>query len=93
VIITRTTPYADIQQLAARDGVVQRMTAVLVKQSCQTGFDPRPSAFQAGHIPSWHKSCECYALWLVAADSGWLLLSPLLSVVSGHVVCTWFGSV
>ena len=39
-------------------------------------------AFQAGHIPSWHKSCECYALWLVAADSGWLLLllSTLLSV-------------
>ena len=41
----------------------------------------RPSAFQAGHIPSWHKSSERYALSPVAADSGrlLLLLSPLLS--------------
>jgi len=29
---------------------------------------------QAGHIPSWRRSCECYALWPVAAVSGWLLL-------------------
>jgi hypothetical protein len=43
----------------------------------------RPSAFQAGHIPSWHKSCESYPLSPVADDSGWLLLllSPLLSAV------------
>jgi hypothetical protein len=42
----------------------------------------RPSAFQAGHIPSWHGSCECYALSPVAAVSRWslLLLSPLLSL-------------
>ena len=42
----------------------------------------RPSAFQAGNIPSWRESCECYALSAVADDSGWLLLlllSPLLS--------------
>jgi hypothetical protein len=41
----------------------------------------RPSAFQAGHIPSWRKFSERYALPTVAADSGWLLLllSPLLS--------------
>jgi hypothetical protein len=41
----------------------------------------RPSAFQAGHIPSWHKSSERYALWPVAAGChrSLLLLSPLLS--------------
>ena len=41
----------------------------------------RPSAFQAGHIPSWQKSCECYALLPVAGACCWLLLllSPLLS--------------
>ena len=38
------------------------------------GADPRPPAFQAGHIPSWHKSSERYALSLVAAGSRWLLL-------------------
>jgi hypothetical protein len=41
----------------------------------------RPSAFQAGHIPSWRGSRESNALSPVADDSGWLLLllSPLLS--------------
>ena len=41
----------------------------------------RLSAFQAGHIPSWQRSCECYALLLVAGACRWLLLllSPLLS--------------
>jgi hypothetical protein len=41
----------------------------------------RPSAFQAGHIPSWRESSERYALPTIAVDSGWLLLllSPLLS--------------
>jgi hypothetical protein len=41
----------------------------------------RPSAFQAGHIPSWRGSCERYALWQVAGASrrSLLLLSPLLS--------------
>jgi hypothetical protein len=36
---------------------------------------------QAGYIPSWRGSRECYALSPVAAVSGWLLLllSPLLS--------------
>ena len=45
------------------------------------GAVERPSAFQAGHIPSWRGSCERYALPPVAADSRWLLLllSPLLS--------------
>ena len=32
--------------------------------------DPRPSVFQAGHIPSWRGSCESYALSAVAAVSG-----------------------
>ena len=37
--------------------------------------------FQAGHIPSWQESIECYPLSPVAAGSRWslLLLSPLLS--------------
>jgi len=43
----------------------------------------RPSAFQAGHIPSWRGSRESYALSPVADDSGWLLLllSSLLSAL------------
>jgi hypothetical protein len=46
----------------------------------------RPSAFQAGHIPSWHGSCERYALSLVAAGCRWslLLLSRLLSAAIGR---------
>src|SRR6185437_13445607 len=38
-------------------------------------------SFQAGHIPSWRGSCECYALSSVAVGSRWLLLllSRLLS--------------
>src|SRR6266568_3435560 len=45
------------------------------------GAVERPSAFQAGYIPSWRGSSERCALPTVAADSGWLLLllSPLLS--------------
>src|SRR5204862_5777154 len=31
-------------------------------------------SFQAGHIPSWRGSCECYALPLVAGGGRWLLL-------------------
>jgi hypothetical protein len=45
--------------------------------------DPRPSANEAGHIPSWHISCERYAPSSVVAGCRWplLLLSLLLSVV------------
>jgi hypothetical protein len=45
------------------------------------GFDPRPSAFQAGRIPSWRGSFESYALSLVTDVRRWLLLllSRLLS--------------
>ena len=48
----------------------------------------RLSAFQAGHIPSWHRSCGRYALSLVAAGSWWLLplLSPLLSTAVRRTV-------
>ena len=51
------------------------------QQSRRNGADPRPSAFQAGHMPSWRGSCERYALSPVAAACRWslLLLSPLLS--------------
>ena len=47
------------------------------------GAFERPSAFQAGHIPSRRESCESYAPSPVADESGWLLLllSPLLSAV------------
>ena len=47
------------------------------------GAVERPSAFQAGHTPSWRGSCGSYALSLVAAVSDWLLLllSPLRSAV------------
>jgi hypothetical protein len=38
------------------------------------GAVERPSAFQAGHIPSWRGSCKCYALSPVAGGSRWLLL-------------------
>ena len=39
----------------------------------------RPSAFQAGHIPSWRGSCGCYVLSPVADTCRWLL--PLLSLL------------
>ena len=47
------------------------------------GRASRPSAFQAGHIPSWHGLCESYALSPVAGACRWLLqlLSPLLSAL------------
>ena len=55
------------------------------------GAVERPSAFQAGHIPSWRGSCERYALSPVVAVSRWslLLLSRLLSAaVTGRAVWT-----
>jgi hypothetical protein len=49
----------------------------------------RPSAFQAGHIPSWRRSCQCHALSPVAAGVGWwlLLLSRLLSAAVRRRLC------
>ena len=56
----------------------------------------RPSVFQAGHIPSWHGSCECYALSPVGGVDHWslLFLSPLVSAaISGPGgmtrLCLW----
>ena len=45
------------------------------------GAVERPSANEAGHIPSWRGSCECYALSPIAAGRRWslVLLSPLRS--------------
>jgi hypothetical protein len=63
----RSVRWADIPQLSVRD----RRCPAAWRRSWQRS---RPSAFQAGHIPSSCEPCECYALWLVAADSGWLLL-------------------
>jgi hypothetical protein len=56
------------------------------QQSRRNGADPRPSAFQAGPMPSGHGSYECYALLPVAAACRWslLLLSPLLSTRPGR---------
>jgi hypothetical protein len=65
--------WADIPGLSARD----RGCPAAWQQSRRDGTDPRPSAFQAGHIPSSRGSCGSYALSPVAAVSRWLL--PLLS--------------
>ena len=57
----------------------------------------RPSAFQAGHIPSCYGSCVCSAPLPVADASRWslLLLSPLLSTLrrssGGKPTCTLKG--
>src|SRR5690348_13445832 len=40
--------------------------------------------FQAGHIPSWHGSCERRALWPFAAVSRWPLLLLSLLRLTGH---------
>ena len=46
----------------------------------------RPSAFQAGHIPSWRGSCERYALSPTAAgsDRSLLLLSAAVGRAAAH---------
>jgi len=65
---------ARVRQESPRHGVV-------AVPRCCTRSQARPSAFQAAHIPSWRGLSERYALPMVAADRGWLLLllSPLLS--------------
>ena len=73
--------WADIPQLSAWDARLSSGLATVLATVTAPGADPRPSAFQAGHIQSWRGSCECYALSPVAAACRWLLLllSPLLS--------------
>ena len=55
-------------------------------QSRRNGADPRPSAFQAGHIPSRRESCRCSPPSPVAADGGWWLL--LLQLPPGICLMT-----
>jgi len=53
------------------------------------GSNRRPSAFQAGHNPSWCGLCERPVLSPVAAVSRWslLLLSPLLLAAADLYPC------
>jgi hypothetical protein len=73
--------WADIPQLSAWDAPCPAAWQQCWQQLRGPGADPRPYAFQAGHIQSWRGSCECYALLPVAAACRGLLLllSPLLS--------------
>jgi len=76
--------WADIPGLSPRDGGCLPAWQQYWQQSRWLGTRLRPSAFQAGHIPSWRGSCECYALPPVATGSRrlLLLLSPLLSAAA-----------
>jgi hypothetical protein len=73
----RSVPWADIPAMSTPDRCCLAAWQQCWQQSRRDDSDPRPSAFQAGHIPSWRGSCERYALSPVAAGSRWLL--PLLS--------------
>ena len=84
VVQDRPSPvvgWADIPELSTCVGRRPAAWQQCWQQSRRNGADPRPSAFQAGHIPSWRESCERYALPPVAVACRWLLLllSPLLS--------------
>jgi hypothetical protein len=68
---------ADIPGLSQRDGSCLPAWQQYWQQSHRLGTSRRPSAFQAGHIPSWRESCERDALLPVAAACRWPL--PLLS--------------
>ena len=68
--------------MAARGHLGGHAAVVLGQDLDRGGAVERPPA-QAGHIPRWRGSGECYALSPIAAGSRWLLLlllpSPLLS--------------
>ena len=70
----RSLRWADIPLMSAWDAPCPAAWQQCWLQSRRPGADPRPSAFQAGHIPSWRGSCERYPLSPVAAGSRWLLL-------------------
>ena len=78
LLLAATSARSELRQptlvVAPEDKSGAALTRLLLAQR-------RPSAFQAGHMPSWHGSCECRALSPAAAGSGCplLLLSPLLS--------------
>jgi hypothetical protein len=80
----RSVCWADIPELSARDRRCPAAWQQYWLQSLRSRYWSRPSVFQAGHIPSWLESCECYALLAVTAACRWslLLLSPLLSAVA-----------
>jgi hypothetical protein len=73
--------WADIPQLSRCVGCCPPAWLQSWLQSRGNGADPRPFAFQTGHIPSSRGSSGSYALSSVAAVSRWLLplLSPSLS--------------
>ena len=77
----RSLRWADIPQLSVWDAPCPAAWLQHWLQSRRPGADPRASAFQAGHIPSWRGSCGRPALSPVAAACRWLLLllPPLLS--------------
>ena len=72
--------WADIPELSARDRRCPAAWQQYWQQSRRNGSDPRPSAFQAWHIPSWGETCERAALLSIADASCGLLLLLLLSV-------------
>jgi hypothetical protein len=76
--------WADIPQMSTRDRRCPPDWQQYRQQSRPSSTDPRRSATEAGHIPSWRGSRECYGLSQVAAGSRWSLplLSPLLSVAA-----------
>jgi len=88
-----TTPRRTSGATHLRAVVVPRRDALAIQYVEERW--PRPSVFQAGHIPSWRGLCECYRSSPVVAARRWLLLllSPLLSGASGAGACetirTW----
>jgi hypothetical protein len=78
--------WADIPDLSAWDRRCLAAWQQCWQQSWRPGADPRPSAFQAEHIPSWRGSYERYALSLVGAASRWLLLLLSLLLSAAHRV-------
>ena len=81
--------WADIPELSTCVGCCSAAWLQSWLQSRRNGADPRPSVFQAGHIPRWDESCECAALSSVAVACRWslLLLSPLLSAAERRNAC------
>jgi len=78
----RSVRWADIPVLSTCVGRCPAAWLQCWLQSHRNGAAPRPSAFQAGHIPSWRRLCVSYLPSSVAANCRWslLLLSPLLSI-------------
>ena len=84
VVQDRPSPvvgWADIPELSTCVGRCPAAWQQCWKQSRRNGADPRPSAFQAGHIPSRRATRECLRVLPTADACRWLLLllSPLLS--------------